>query len=108
MSPSRVQVTWQASPDVPPNNIVEYHVFRDGQLIGSTPPVTTQYFDSTTPSGELTYNRLDGTVLTSVTAMPPTLVTGMSHIYSVTVLFRDGKQFRETSIGSTTDSLFVP
>ena len=55
---ARVEVTWQPAPDVPVTNILEYHIYRDEQIIGVTTRQTT-FIDSSTIGqfgGSLTAN----------------------------------------------------
>ena len=45
---ARVEVTWQPAPDIPVNNIIEYHIYRDEQIIGVVLRQSTVFFDSST------------------------------------------------------------
>ena len=43
---ARVQVTWSAAADVPTNNVLEYHVYRDESIIGVVSRNQTTFIDS--------------------------------------------------------------
>ena len=57
---SRVQVSWRAAPDIPINNILEYHIYRDYRIIGVTVRQNTQFIDDPTlPTGAtVTYSQV--------------------------------------------------
>jgi TolB-like protein len=42
---ARVEITWQPASDIPINNIIEYQIFRDDEIIGVTSRETTRFVD---------------------------------------------------------------
>jgi hypothetical protein len=111
-SAARVEVRWSAPSDVPVNNILEYHVYRDNQIIGVTTRNQTNFTDGPLPDGgfnTVTFQRLTPggsleQIITSLTA----LAVGVSHTYSVEVLYQvPGSGFRLTTL-RTASGLVTP
>ncbi|MBC8142431.1 MAG: hypothetical protein H7Y38_13435 [Armatimonadetes bacterium] len=101
----QVTVLWEPSPDIPQNSIIEYHVYRDDTLIGTTNQTQNRFVD-TSARGETTVSYLafgfDPTLLEtrSVSVLP--LVRGVPHSYRVSALFRLSNGFHvETAIGTS-------
>ncbi len=55
---ARVEVRWKPAPDVPFNNIIEYHIYRNEDLVGVSPRNQMYFIDSPLRQGTLTYNRI--------------------------------------------------
>lgn len=53
---ARVEVRWKPAPDVPYNNIIEYHIYRNEDLVGVAPRNQMFFVDSPLRQGTLTYN----------------------------------------------------
>lgn len=126
-SSARVRVNWSNALDIPAQNIVEYHVFRDGQIIGRTFPGDTEFLDPV-DAVPFTYRQVqtdDEGLPTELEEIDveavPGLTVGVTHRYRVNVVYRriiistgtggggggggtgDGDtQFQETSLTSST------
>ncbi len=57
-SGSRVLVTWDPSSDIPRNNVIEYQVYRDGQIIAALPPTVFRFEDSAQLNGTVVFNEI--------------------------------------------------
>ena len=81
-------VTWTPSAIVSLNAIVEYHVFRDGRIVG-TVTSGTQFSDAA-QTGQFVYrqpNVSSNQILDTVTGNKTAFTTGTSHTYRVTVIY---------------------
>lgn len=101
----RVRIEWESASDVPFNNIVQYHVFRDGQIIAALPRSQRSFVDQPTGLLPFDYTTLAfggdggggnnnggaalGTELDTVEdVVPPPLRVGVPHRYQVNVLYQ--------------------
>ncbi len=77
-SAARVLVSWQASRDIPANNVIEYHVFRDGAIIAAVNQGNREFIDSTNIPTIVNYQGIDfgngGTTTTGTTTAGTTTV----------------------------------
>jgi hypothetical protein len=55
---ARVELSWKPAQDVSELNIIEYHIFRNGQLIGVSPRNRRIFVDGPFIGGQITYNQI--------------------------------------------------
>ncbi|MFM7320465.1 MAG: hypothetical protein ACKO5K_02935 [Armatimonadota bacterium] len=55
---ARVELRWRAAPDVPQNNVIEYHIYRNEEIIGVTPRNQLTFVDSPSRVGQVTFNEI--------------------------------------------------
>ncbi len=90
VSGETVHVSWTAPEDIPVNSIVEYHILRDNQIIGTAAAGMLSFVDGPPSQGAqtVTYHQANGTALLQTSAMAPALTAGALHEYQVTVLYQ--------------------
>lgn len=105
-----VRVAWSLGADVTPSNVVEYHVFRDGQIVGVATPLQNTFDDlvmgdftnltanSVVYPGNSNINIAGTLVATSF--IVPVFLPSVAHEYWVTVIFRQDSSYRQTTLGS--------
>jgi TolB-like protein len=58
-SAARVELRWQPAQDIPQNNILEYHIWRNDILVGVVTRTQTRFVDDPTRQGTQVYNVVD-------------------------------------------------
>ena len=92
---ARVEITWRPPSDIPTQNILEYHIYRDDHIIGVGARMNTQFIDDASlPAGTTVPYSTTGAnggatdSLTTLLATIPTLTVGETHFYRITVLYQ--------------------
>lgn len=107
-SSGRVLITWEPAADIPQPNVIEYHIYRDGQIIGFTNQANTQYIDSPALAGQqLTYNQIQfgGGIIEpgNTTTTATTGTTGTTTTTGTTGTNTTGGQTSGNTQGNTVD-----
>ncbi len=105
-SSARVQIDFEAAADTPVNNIIEYQIFRDGNIIGVTTQNTTRYIDSPELANQtITYNEIvfGGSVITGPnnTTTTGTATTGTTGTLTTTGTTTTGATGTNNTGGNT-------
>ena len=91
-SAARVQIIWQASPTIPLSNVLEYHIYRDAQIIGVASRSNFLFVDdASVPAGtSVNYAVPDssGSGLSNRESLVPALTVGVTHSYQITVVYQ--------------------
>jgi hypothetical protein len=70
-SAARVQLTWQPAGDIPVNNVLEYHIFRDDQIIGVTARQQTTFIDFPAVGANPTFTQVTYNTISYTTTPNP-------------------------------------
>ena len=86
---ARVELTWETAPDIPLRNVIEYHIYRDQQIIGVASQNNRTFTDTTSPIfNQVSYNTVtyggsvgnpnpgNGTTTSATTTTTTTTTTG--------------------------------
>ena len=57
-SAARTEITWKPAGDINEQNIIEYHIYRNGQLIGVSPRSRKTFTDGPFIGGSVSYNEI--------------------------------------------------
>ena len=109
-SPAAAQITWTAASLTGAQSFVAYNVYRDGSAVATLSQSTTTFTDSSaTASHSLNYTAVPSGVsaqATSESASVATVLTGVAHTYTVTVVYLDetnpsASTYHEVSLGTS-------
>ena len=109
-APAAAQINWTATSLGSAQSFVSYNVYRDGSAIATLSQATTSFLDSTaTAAHTLTYAAVPAGVAaqtTSETVNVASVLTGVAHTYTVTVVYSDASvpgetAYHEVSLGTS-------
>lgn len=85
-----VDLSWAVPADIPVRSIVEYHIYRDNQIIGTAPAGVNLFADGPPAQGAhtVTWERANGLALIQTSSLAPALTAGVLHSYQITALYQ--------------------